>query len=69
MHVSTTRMGVAAREQVKPEDVRDAVSTLSFNNKIVVHLPPPGLGPMLLLEWAQRELAESVGVSCDPASV
>src|SRR5882724_1790353 len=59
----TLRLGVLGRTEVKPEDLRDAIATLSFAKKIEVPIPAPGLGPAALLDWAGAELAESAAAT------
>ena len=63
MQITTIRIGVVGRAEVKPEDLRDAVRTLSFDKKIVGSVRAPGLGPAGVLEWAQAELAEATAPS------
>lgn len=69
MRIFTTRIGVVGRAEAKPEDLRDAIATLSFDKKIVVSIRAPGLGPAVLLGWAEAELAEAMAAGAGEEGV
>jgi hypothetical protein len=49
----------AKEEFVKPDDILDALKTLSFETKISQYHPFPGKGPDFFLDWANSELTEA----------
>jgi hypothetical protein len=45
--------------EIEPQDLVDAISTLSPQKKVCVNLPHPGKGPEFFLNWAHDELCEA----------
>jgi hypothetical protein len=46
-------------QEVEPQALLDAISTLSPTKKVCVNLPYPGEGPEFFLNWARAELDEA----------
>ncbi len=45
--------------QIHPDDVLDAVNTLTLSTKVCIPIAPPGEGPDHFLRWANDELADA----------
>ena len=53
------RFDLLDAKQVAPEDIFDAIKTLSFEKKFIIDVNAPGMGPNALLSWALEELSEA----------
>jgi len=58
-----TNCSLHDENEVDPQDVIDAISTLSPKQKLCIDLPHPGEGPDFFLNWAREELEEAGNVN------
>lgn len=58
---------ISKAQQINPDDLLDAVRTLTPQTKVCVPLDPPGQGPEHFLRWANDELAEAKAATGDAA--
>lgn len=50
---------VSKGQRIDPDDLLDAIRTLTPQTKVCIPIPPPGQGPDHFLRWANEELAEA----------
>jgi len=50
---------ITKEEEISPQEVIDAVDTLSFERKMSIQTKAPGEGPDFFLNWASEELREA----------
>ncbi|MBK9755809.1 MAG: hypothetical protein IPO88_20340 [Nannocystis sp.] len=63
------RFDLLDAKQVAPEDIFDAIKTLSFEKKFIIDVNAPGMGPNALLSWALEELSEAENSTHRPAKL
>jgi hypothetical protein len=62
MKIYESSFRILEEEAVEPQDILDAVETVSPKNKLEIELPFPGNGPHFFLRWAKEELDEALAL-------
>lgn len=69
MKIFASSIKLVAENEVDPQDIIDAISTIKPEHKLSTQIPAPGQGPNWFLDWANEELLEAKGAKDEPTAL